>query len=119
VSRPLESCREELGEEADYERCGKPAEFILWGKLFPPEALGPRCYDCATQHVDHRALAPGSGYAIFDLRHVVEVDPMLALLERVARAMGPTGGSPGGFSVVQEVRDLLREHGRLQGDSDE
>lgn len=65
-----ESCREELGAEANFRRCGKPAEFILWGKLIEPEALGPRCYDCAARHVGHQALAPSSGYAIFDLRPI-------------------------------------------------
>jgi hypothetical protein len=29
------------------------AQFIVWGKLFPREALGPRCYDCMTEQLDH------------------------------------------------------------------
>lgn len=50
-----EWCREDL---PNGERCNQPAEFILWGKLLEPEALGPRCYDHAAEHVGHRALGP-------------------------------------------------------------
>lgn len=63
-----ESCREELGPDHEYRKCGEPAEFILWGKLIEPEGLGPRCYDHAAKHVGHPALGYHSGYAIFDLR---------------------------------------------------
>lgn len=61
-----EWCREDLPSG---ERCHKPAEFILWGKLFPPEGLGPRCYDHAAKHAGHRALSPGTveQYAIYVL----------------------------------------------------
>jgi len=67
-----EYCREELGEAANFERCNQPAEFILWGKLFRPDALGPRCYDHAAHHVGHSALSPNDrlAYAIYDLRPV-------------------------------------------------
>jgi hypothetical protein len=61
-----EFCREEV----KFERCGAPAEFILWGKLFPADALGPRCYDHAADHVGHYLLT-GRGLeqsAILDLR---------------------------------------------------
>lgn len=73
----LTTCRRELGADAvparrrTYDRCNEPAEFILWGKLFPNEALGPRCYDCALEQIgDHHALAPNSGYALVDLRPI-------------------------------------------------
>ena len=61
----IEYCREVLPEEEQSlepggDRCQKRAEFILWGKLLP-EALGPRCYDCAAKHVGHRALGRDSG----------------------------------------------------------
>lgn len=59
------SCREWLAEKND--RCGAPAEYVLWGKLIDPEGLGPRCYDCAARHVGHRALAPYSNYALINL----------------------------------------------------
>jgi len=70
-----EGCREELGAPT-YDKCNKPAEFVLWGKLIEPEALGPRCYDHAAKHVGHgmlsRRLAGSDGYqleaAIMDLR---------------------------------------------------
>ena len=79
-----ESCREELGEEHGFHRCGEPAEFILWGKLLKPEALGPRCYDHAAEHVGHSALAPNSGWAVFDLRPFIARD--LSPAEAVADA---------------------------------
>jgi hypothetical protein len=62
-----EGCREELGAPT-YEKCWRPAEFVLWGKLIPPEALGPRCYEHAARHVPDDALRPGSDWAILDLR---------------------------------------------------
>lgn len=58
-----EVCREWI----DADRCNRPAEFLLWGKMLPADALGPRCYDCAAKHVDHRALGD-SQWAILDLR---------------------------------------------------
>jgi hypothetical protein len=60
-----EHCRNWKGDE----RCGNPAEFIVWGKLFSPDALGPRCYDCAAEQVGHHGLRPGNpdGYAIYHL----------------------------------------------------
>jgi hypothetical protein len=47
----VETCREEVGEFG--ERCNERAEFLLWGKLFPKEALGPRCYDHAVKWTHH------------------------------------------------------------------
>ncbi len=44
-----------------------PAEFILWGKLLPAEALGPKCYDCAAEVMGHSPLGDPQ-YAILDLR---------------------------------------------------
>lgn len=29
--------------------CGRPAEYIVWGKLFDKEELGPRCQECLTR----------------------------------------------------------------------
>lgn len=65
IQKHVGGCRDE-GD--DGYKCWKPAEYVLWGKLFPPEALGPRCYDCAAKHAGHRALAPNSGYALISLR---------------------------------------------------
>lgn len=65
----LETCRE---EDENYERCNAPAEFILWGKLLPSDALGPRCYDHAAKHVGHGALGDPA-WAIFDLRRVARI----------------------------------------------
>lgn len=58
-------CRREFPERS-YERCGKPAEYIVWGKLFPKEALGPRCRDCLVDQCGHRAPVDSS-YAIYKL----------------------------------------------------
>jgi len=66
----VEWCRELL---EDHSRCPNIAEFLIWGKLFPPEALGPRCYDCAAKHVGHRNLG-GKQAAILDLRRLARLD---------------------------------------------
>lgn len=62
----ITSCREWIGDS----RCNAPAEFLLWGKLLPPEALGPRCYDHAAVHVGHAALGDPT-HAIADLRPIL------------------------------------------------
>lgn len=46
----------------------EPAVFILWGKLFPPEALGPKCYDHAAEHVGWSNMHRIDQWAVFDLR---------------------------------------------------
>lgn len=51
--------------------CGANAEFILWGKMLPQEALGPRCWDHAAEHVGTRALGDPQ-WAIADLRPLLE-----------------------------------------------
>ncbi|HEY0280010.1 MAG TPA: hypothetical protein VGC32_17230 [Solirubrobacterales bacterium] len=58
-------CRNWIG---DY-RCGKPAEFIVWGKLFHPDALGLRCYDCAASQIGHHPLRRNDNisYAVYRL----------------------------------------------------
>lgn len=58
-------CREWV--EGKGNACGAPAEYVLWGKLIPPEGLGPRCYDHAAAHVGPRALVPRSMYALINL----------------------------------------------------
>lgn len=63
------SCREWLPEKAD--NCNAPTEYVLWGKLIPTEALGPRCYDHAAEHVGHRALGDPA-WAIIDLWKLAE-----------------------------------------------
>lgn len=55
----------------DGDRCNQPAEYVLWGKLIPPEGLGPRCYDCAAKHVGHRALTGDAAYALINLNSLV------------------------------------------------
>jgi hypothetical protein len=43
------------------------AEFIIWGKLFPPQALGPRCWNHAAPWFDISRIEQ---YAVYDLRPV-------------------------------------------------
>jgi hypothetical protein len=67
----LDVIRAEVGPCRDWpdgasDRCNAPADYVLWGKLFPLDALGPRCYDCAAKRVGHRGLGDPS-YAIVDL----------------------------------------------------
>lgn len=73
MSEVRESCREWVDETFD--RCSRPAAAILWGKLFPPEALGPRCREHAETHLQGRSLpeALREGWAIFDLRNLRRV----------------------------------------------
>lgn len=65
-----ESCRE--WDDESMSRCGAPADVILWGKLFPQDALGPRCREHAENHLNHRTLEEclRQGWAIFDLRNL-------------------------------------------------
>ena len=69
----LPSCGEWVEVQGAPRRCSCPAEFILWGKLLPAEALGPRCYDHAAKHVGAGSLfRPGhSGWALADLRPLI------------------------------------------------
>jgi hypothetical protein len=63
----IEWCRE-CRDEREYGAPGVPAEFILWGKLLPPEALGPRCYSHAAKHLGHHGMSRIDQYAVLDLR---------------------------------------------------
>jgi hypothetical protein len=64
-------CREELGAPT-YDKCWKPAEYVLWGKLLPKEALGPRCYEHALLYVNGHGLAPKANFALINLRGLAE-----------------------------------------------
>lgn len=55
------ACRDERDESV-------PAEFIIWGKLTPPEQLGPRCYEHTAAYIGPVAMSQISQWAIFDLR---------------------------------------------------
>lgn len=60
--------RRECRDERSWRSPGVQAEFILWGKLLPPEALGPRCYEHALKHLGSGAMGQIDQYAVFDLR---------------------------------------------------
>jgi hypothetical protein len=66
MSVPLEFCREWVEDKTD--RCNEPAIIIIWGKLFPAEALGPRCQEHAAKHLPDLSLHTITQWAVFDLR---------------------------------------------------
>lgn len=68
LQRHIGGCRE---WPVNGDRCDAPSEFVLWGKLIPPEGLGPRCYDHAAKHVGHRALSSRS-YSLISLRRLAQ-----------------------------------------------
>lgn len=63
-----ESCREWVEEK--FNRCGEPAVLLLWGKLFPLAALGPRCRAHAEKHLNGRTMESviREHWAVLDLR---------------------------------------------------
>jgi len=64
TNQPVEWCRT-CTDDGD----PMPADLIVWGRLFPAEALGPRCIrHYATQtgyHTDDHSLSQS---AVYDLR---------------------------------------------------
>jgi hypothetical protein len=70
----IEHCREcsEIGENIT------EAEFILWGKLLLPNALGPKCRYHAEQWLGGSSfLHLEDGYAVFDLRPLAGAGELL------------------------------------------
>jgi hypothetical protein len=66
IQQHVGGCREELhNNHAD--KCWKPAEYILWGKLIPAEGLGPRCHEHALRYVSHYGLSSRANYALVHL----------------------------------------------------
>lgn len=64
-----ETCRE--WDENAFNYCGRPAAVIIWGKLFPDPALGPKCEKHAIDHCKGRPLNEiVHNWAIYDLRPV-------------------------------------------------
>jgi hypothetical protein len=70
--QPLEHCREwglpPDAEAGAFELCHKPARLIFWGKLFPKEALGPRCEFHALRHLPDLTDKTLLQWAVFDLK---------------------------------------------------
>jgi len=60
----VEACRRCRDEDDRF----VAAEFILWGKLFPPEHLGPRCYEHAKDAIGWHGMSRIDQWAVFDLR---------------------------------------------------
>ena len=63
----IEHCRE-CRDTLPYQAPSVQADFILWGKYFPPEAFGPKCYNHALDHLGPNAMSQIEMYAVFDLR---------------------------------------------------
>lgn len=63
----IESCRQ-CRDELPFGAPSVPADFILWGKLLPSDALGPKCYEHAKEWLGPRAMGQLDQYAVFDLR---------------------------------------------------
>ena len=63
-----ETCREWV--RAKHNRCGERAEFIIWGKYFPADAFGPRCYDHTAEHLHDMSALNIEQTAVYDLRRV-------------------------------------------------
>lgn len=82
--RVEETCREWL--DAEHDRCGERAEFILWGKYFPSEAFGPRCYDHAAKHLGDMSAHSIEQTAVYDLRRVYQLKTELAVVEHTSQA---------------------------------
>lgn len=78
------ACRNWIAEKHD--NCNGPAKYIVWGKLFPKEYLGPRCEECAYDQVGYEALRPDAGYAIYHLPSPVSEGVEVGDAERIARA---------------------------------
>lgn len=78
-----EPCKEVL-ENGEY--CNERAYCILWGKLFPPEALGPRCFDHTKEHFGcgcYRCIQQSAAYLLPDEDdYLVRIDP--AAIEALA-----------------------------------
>ena len=66
LQKHVGGCREELGAPT-FDKCWKPAEYVLWGKLIPAEGLGPRCYEHALRHISVHGLASRANYALIHL----------------------------------------------------
>jgi hypothetical protein len=67
LQKNVGTCREWT---TDHDRCGKPSEYVLWGKLLPAKGLGPRCYEHASKYVGRSGLMAHSGYALINLREL-------------------------------------------------
>jgi len=83
-------CREDM---PDGSRCWAKAEYVLWGKLLPARALGPRCYDHAAEHIGHHGLASGSGWALLHLRDIARRIRREGLLNEIS-AIGQEQDAP-------------------------
>ncbi len=70
LQKHVGGCREWVEGKANY--CFEPAEYVLWGKLIPPEGLGPRCFLHAREHVSDYGTRRRSNYALINLHDLAD-----------------------------------------------
>lgn len=104
------ACRREF-PALNFKRCGKPAKYIVWGKLFDLECLGPRCEDCARDQLGTATMSRLNDYAVYKLprstdrvsleevREVLDgaeyIEEVLSQLERTGWELSYTDGTEG------------------------
>jgi len=105
-----ESCREWVEDRRD--RCNERSDFILWGKFFAPEALGPRCKDHARQHLGWASMSQIDQYAVYDLRRVAVFSAELAVLraqrDAALEACTETIHAPMLYAQTHDLVDEIR-----------
>lgn len=80
-------CRECRDEMPMFSSNIPRADFVLWGKLFPPEAFGPKCYDHAAKHIGWSGMSQIEGMAVVDLR---PINRLTAIAPPVEEAWQPS-----------------------------
>lgn len=121
-----EVCREWVYSKHD--KCNAPAQFILWGRLFPTTALGPRCYDHAVRHTSNDMPYDITQWAVYDLRISTKpeqgaVEPVdkfgrmenLGDIHRVLTAMVNRGMHPGSLDWVLHHQVDWGDEGHVEG----
>ena len=100
------SCRNvvEEGDSGD-NHCNKPAEYIVWGGLAPPENLGPRCEDCLIAQHPTLRLYKLPQYAIYRLPAADQGVGETARLRKALRRlqMGPDTLTQYGLGIVLDA----------------
>lgn len=91
-------CRE-CRDELPYGSKLPEADFILWGKYFPPEAFGPKCYFHASQWIKIELV---DQYAVYDLR---PANKLISQLEDTSHTIKFEEG--GRFTIQHPLKERL------------
>jgi hypothetical protein len=107
-----ETCRRDLPGQ-NGERCNLPAKYIVWGKLFAPEHLGPRCEDCLLDQQPSLRLYQLDQYAIYKLPDLAasreQVEGLREALERIAGMDDPVACGQHAQKVALRALDTKEE----------